>query len=95
MTRLGITKHKKSPRTTELSRLKDELRRVSEQLESRDRELTETAAQQTATSEILRVIANSPIDLQSALDAVAENAARLCEAKMQLSIASMVISYIG
>src|SRR5215813_1684275 len=73
MPRLGVTKKKKSPRATELSQLKKELKRVTEQLESRDRE-------QIATSEILRVIASSPTDLQSVLNTVAENAARLCEA---------------
>jgi PAS domain S-box-containing protein len=40
--------------------------------------LTEAVKQQTATSEMLRTISNSPI--QSVLDAVAENAARLCDA---------------
>src|SRR5258705_9321497 len=40
--------------------------------------LVEAMKQQTATSEMLRIIANSPI--QSVLDAVAENAARLCDA---------------
>src|SRR5215813_13592667 len=73
MARLGVTKKKKSPRPTESSQLKKELQRVTKQLESRDRE-------QTATSEILRVIADSPTDLQPVLDVVAENAARLCEA---------------
>ena len=80
MARLGTTKKKKSPRATELSQLKRELQRVTEQLESRERELAESTAQQTASSEILGVIASSPTDLQPVLDSVAENAARLCDA---------------
>ncbi len=64
----------------ENARLFQELAQRTGDLKNTNTELRESLEQQTATSEILRVIASSPTDIQPVLDAVAESAARLCEA---------------
>ena len=63
-----------------LNGMSEELGRVYGQLEERNAALTEALEQQTATSEILRVISSSPANLQPVLDSVAERAAKLCDA---------------
>ncbi len=75
----------------ELESLADRFNRMTAQLresyaglerkvDERTRELTNSLEQQTAISEILRVISSSPTDVQPVLDAVAERAAHLCHA---------------
>jgi two-component system NtrC family sensor kinase len=52
--------------------------RLFTELAARNRDLDETLAQQTATSEILRVISSSPTDVQPVFEAIVGSAVRLC-----------------
>jgi GAF domain-containing protein/anti-sigma regulatory factor (Ser/Thr protein kinase) len=54
--------------------------RLSDELAERNRALTEALEQQTATSEILQIISSAPTRLTPVLSAIAERAARLCQA---------------
>jgi len=56
--------------------------RLFKELAARNRDLTISLEQQTATSEILRVIASSPTDTQPVFDLVAQRAGRLCDAEV-------------
>ena len=55
--------------------------RLFKELEARNRDLTEALEQQTATSEILRVISSSPMDVQPTFEAIAAAATTLCAAE--------------
>ena len=71
----GIALKTAHPRSSSAAREETKVARLT-------RERDEAIEQQTAISDILRVISNSPADVQPVLDSVAEHAARICEARI-------------
>src|SRR5262249_53251211 len=58
--------------------------RLFEAEQTRTRELSEALERQTAASEVLKVISNSPGQLEPVFQAMLSNAVRICEAKFGL-----------
>jgi PAS domain S-box-containing protein len=84
------------PRKTRAD-LEQQLKACKRKLAHAREGLAEAIKQQTATSEVMRIISSSPV--QSVLDMVAENAARLCEAnnaeifRLENDLLHLVASY--
>src|SRR5712664_1752028 len=77
-TKKGSRKTKAKPRHPVVKKSQP---KQTQNTQSLRRALDESLEREAAASDILRMIASSPTDLQTVLDAIADRAANLCEAE--------------